>query len=77
MQRHGVRFSDPEGVLFDPFAITLEDRSARGEQRFISIGADTLGRVLVVVYTHRGNDLRVISARRATGKERLQYEEGV
>jgi uncharacterized protein len=77
LQKHGVRFSDAEGVLFDPLAITVEDRSATGELRFVSIGADPFGRVLTVVYTHRGDDLRLISARRATRKERLQYEEGV
>jgi uncharacterized DUF497 family protein len=75
--KHGIRFSDAEGVLFDPLAITLEDASAIGEQRHISIGRDTLRRTLVVVHAHRGDDIRLISARRATRRERLQYEEGV
>lgn len=76
-QKHGVRFSDAEGVLFDPNALTAEDPIAEGEQRFVSIGMDPLGRILVVVYTHRGEDLRLISARRATRKERQQYEAGI
>lgn len=75
--KHGVRFSDAEGVLSDPHAITTEDRTAHGEQRFVSIGLDPVGRVLVVVYTYRGHDLRLISARRATRKERHQYEAAV
>ena len=75
--KHGVRFSDAEGVLFDPHAITTEDRTAQGEQRFVSIGLDPVGHVLVVVYTYRGEDLRLISARRATRKERHQYEAAV
>jgi uncharacterized protein len=74
---HGVRFSDAEVVLFDPLALTREDPSARGEQRFVTIGTDALGRVLVLVYTHRDDDIRLISARSATGKERSQYEEGI
>jgi uncharacterized DUF497 family protein len=77
LRKHGIRFSDAEGVLFDPLAITLEDSSATGEQRHVSIGRDTLRRTLVVVCAHWGDDIRLISARRATQKERLQYEEGV
>ena len=75
--KHGVRLSDAEPVLFDPTAVTREDPSARGEQRFVSIGTDALGRVLVVVYSYREDDVRLISARNATRKERSQYEEGI
>ncbi|MCK4304582.1 MAG: BrnT family toxin [Candidatus Eisenbacteria sp.] len=77
LQKHGVHFSDAEGVLLDPLAITLEDPSAAGEHRYISIGVDFLGQILVVLYTHRESNLRMISARRAMRKERIQYEEGV
>lgn len=76
-QNRGIRFSDAEGVLFDPNALTVEDPTAEGEQRFVSTGMDTLGRILVVVYTYRGEDIRLISARRATRKERRQYEAGI
>lgn len=75
--KHGVRFSDAEGVLFDPLAVTREDVTSMSERRFVTIGVDHLGRAVVVVYAPRGEDLRLISARRATRKERLQYEEGV
>jgi hypothetical protein len=78
LRKHGVRFSDAEGVLFDPNALTADDPMAGGEEeRFVTIGMDPLGRVLVVVYTYRGDDLRLISARRATRKEREQYEAGI
>ncbi len=75
--KHGVHFADAELVLFDPAAITLEDLTAQDERRYVSLGADALGRVLVVVYSHRGDEVRLISARRATRKERRQYEEGI
>lgn len=64
-------------VLFDPHAITIEDLTASGERRHVSLGMDATGRVLVVVYAYRGEDVRLISARRATRRERRQYEEGV
>ena len=48
-ESHGIRFSDAEMVLFDPKALTREDTEARGEQRFVSVGTDSAGRVLVVV----------------------------
>lgn len=74
--KHGVRFSDAEGVLFDPGAIS-EEYEELGEQRLVSIGRDHVGRILVVAYTYRGEDIRLISARRATRRERHSYEEGV
>ena len=76
-KKHGVRFSDAESVLFDPNALTREDIESEGEQRFVTIGMDALGHILVVVYTHRGKDIRMISTRPATKRERMQYEEGI
>lgn len=75
--KHGVRFSDAELVLYDPLALTLEDHDAEGEQRFVSVGRDVVGSVLVVVYTYRGQSIQLISARRATRKEIRIYEEGI
>jgi len=74
LRKHGVSFADAEGVLADPFAITIEDPDAVGEQRFIAIGLGSNGELLVVVYTERGENYRLISARHATRKERNQYE---
>jgi len=64
-------------VLFDPNALTQEDLDVKNEQRFVSIGVDAIGRVLVIVYTYRGEDIRLISARSATKRERERYEKGI
>jgi len=77
LQKHGVRFSDAEAVLFDPLALSMEDEDAQGEDRYIAMGQDTVGRVLVVVYTYRGDTIRLISARPATHKEIKAYEKGI
>jgi uncharacterized DUF497 family protein len=73
-RKHGIRFSDAEAVLFDPMALTREDCTAEGEQRLVSVGEDATGRLLVVVFTYRGEEIRLISARKATAKERECYE---
>jgi uncharacterized DUF497 family protein len=73
-RKHGIRFSDAESVLFDPMALTREDRDAEGEQRFTSIGMDATGRLLVVIFSYCGEGIRLISARPATAKEREYYE---
>ena len=71
----GIEFSHAATVLDDPMAVTIED-SQHGEQRFVTIGSDILGRVLVVVYAYAGEEeIRLISARKATPKERKTYEE--
>ncbi len=76
-QKHGVSFSDAEAVLFDPNALSFEDATAQGEQRFVVIGMDYRWRLLVVVYTDRENCIRLISARPATRSERQKYESGI
>ena len=75
--KHSVRFSDAQAVLFDPQALNTEDEEAEGEQRFVAIGLDSLWRLLVVVYTYRGDNIRLISARPATASERRNYESGI
>jgi uncharacterized DUF497 family protein len=74
LKKHGVSFADAEGVLEDPLAITVEDPDAEGEQRFIAIGLGSAGDLLVLVYTERNGDCRLISARPASRKERKHYE---
>lgn len=74
LKKHGVSFADAEGVLFDPLAVTVEDTSAVGEQRFATVGLGSAGEILVVVYTEREGRYRIISARRATPRERKTYE---
>jgi uncharacterized protein len=56
-------------------AITITDERF-DEERLIAMGMDAFGRVLVVVYTWRNNEIRLISARKATRHEQQQYEEG-
>ena len=73
-KKHGVKFADAVGVFEDENAITIEDDDAR-EARFITIGMDFLSRILVVVYTFRDIVIRIISARKATARERKIYEE--
>ncbi len=75
-RKHGIDFADAVSVLEDESALTLEDLAAEFEQRWITLGRDSLGRFLVVVYTWRGTRIRLISARPATARERRQYEEG-
>lgn len=77
LRKHGVRFSDAETVLGDPFALSMEDRDSSNEYRHVAIGRDALGHVLVVVYTVRDDCVRRISARKATRIEKKVYEEGI
>jgi len=74
LRKHGVSFADAEGVLHDPLAMTIEDPDAEGERRFAAIGLGNSGELLVVVYVLRGDEFRLISARRPTRKERKHYE---
>jgi uncharacterized protein len=75
-RKHKIRFSDAESVLFDPMAMTVEDQIIDQEQRFLSVGSDAFGRILVIVYTYHGDTIRLIPARKATSKERKYYEKG-
>ncbi|MFZ0960267.1 MAG: BrnT family toxin [Terriglobia bacterium] len=73
--KHGVRFADAVLVLDDPYAITLADNESEpAEARWVTLGADAQGRVLVVVYIYRGEDIRLISARPAEPRELKEYE---
>ena len=75
LRKHGVPLSDGDGVLNDPLALTVEDRFSEGEQRFVSIGMNVFGQLRVVVYTYRGEGVRIISVRRPEPKEVRAYEE--
>ena len=73
--KHGVRFADAALVFDDPVALTVvDDESDPTEQRFVVPGADAAGRVLVVVYSWREDDIRLISARTAELHEREEDE---
>ncbi len=71
--KHKVSFAHAEQALRDPFALTVEDPDAEGEPRYVTLGVDALGRILVVVHTPRGDRIRLISARRCSRSEAEQY----
>jgi hypothetical protein len=74
LAKHGIDFADAVSVFTDPSALTLDD-SDHDEERFVVLGMDRRLRVVVVVYTYRGDDIiRIISARKADKGERQQYE---
>jgi hypothetical protein len=73
LRKHGVSFAHAEQALRDPFARTFEDQDPRGEQRFVTLGLDALGRLLVIVHTSRGQRVRLISARKASPGETEHY----
>ncbi|MCW5980601.1 MAG: BrnT family toxin [Bryobacteraceae bacterium] len=74
-RKHGVRMPEAIPVFDDPYAITItDDESDPGERRFVTLGIGAVGRLLVVAYTWRGENIRIISARPAEAHEREQYE---
>lgn len=77
-RKHKVSFDEGITVFNDPFSITIGDPDhSANERRYVDIGASDRGRVLVVSYTERGRRIRLISCRKATRRERRQYEEGI
>ena len=72
---HKINLAEVEGVFYDQNAITVEDMD-HSEQRFVTLGMDEFGRILVVCYTYRSESvIRLISARKAEPHERKDYEE--
>jgi uncharacterized DUF497 family protein len=75
LRKHNIMFSDAVAVFEDEMALSREDTDSFDEQRFVLIGIDFMARILTVVYTYRYGTIRLISARRATKKERKIYEQ--
>lgn len=73
LRKHGISFEEATSCLFDPQALVREDIHALGENRLVLLGMSVRGRLLVVVYTVRGEVVRLISARRATRNEGTHY----
>lgn len=71
----GVTFEEAKPVLLDPYALTREDTDASGETRFITLGMGAKQRLLVVVWTLRGERIRLISAWKANQPQRRRYEQ--
>jgi hypothetical protein len=78
LQKHQVGFQEGATVFNDPLVATQPDPDhSSDEQRYIAIGRSVRGRILVVVFTERGDKLRLISCRKATPVERKAYEEDI
>lgn len=74
LRAHGVDFVDVVIVFDDDRAITLPDEHPK-EERFLTFGMDAHGRILAISYAVRRGAIRIISARKATRRERAQYED--
>jgi len=76
LKKHKVSFTEAATVFGDPLSITFPDPDhSVDEDRFITIGTSDRDRVLVVSHTDRDDRIRIISARKATRRERKVYEE--
>ena len=76
--KHKIPFAEAITVFDDPlFVIAADDDHSLVEKRFIILGESSRGRLLVVGYAERGKDMRIINARKATAKERKNYEEEI
>ena len=75
IKRHNLTFEEAGTAFSDPFSLTTDDPQHSGdEQRFVLIGKSYKNRILIVIHTERGDNIRIISARKATKKERAYYE---
>ncbi len=76
LAKHGVAFGAALAVFEDRRSLTIPDpRHSLAEKRQVILGRSAAGHLWVVVFTERGDTLRIISARRASRKERRIYEE--
>jgi len=75
LRSHRVAFTEAQTVFGDPLEVTISDPDHSDEEiRFLSLGRSEADRLLVVSYTERGSQVRIISAREATPRERRDYE---
>jgi hypothetical protein len=76
-RRHGVSFEESSTIFGDSFSLTIGDSlHSVEEDRFVTIGMSFRGRIVVVVHAKKGDNIRIISARPATPRERREYEAG-
>lgn len=77
LERHDVSFPEAATVFDDPLSVAVPDPDhSFEEQRYIVVGSSHRGRLLIVAYTEREDNIRIISARELTRKEREAYEQG-
>jgi len=77
LKKHGISFEEAKSVFYDEHALQFYDDDSNNEDRFILLGLSNQSRILVVVHCERGKsgqELRIISARKATTSERRFYE---
>jgi hypothetical protein len=75
-RKHRISFQEAATVFGDPLAVTYPDPDhSASEQRFITVGMSSVGRVLIVAHLDRNENIRIISARKTTQRERKHYEE--
>jgi uncharacterized DUF497 family protein len=75
LEKHGVSFEEPSTAFQDTLSLTIDDPlHSIDEERLILIGMSQENRILVVVHTERGDNIRIIRARKATKEERESYE---
>jgi uncharacterized DUF497 family protein len=76
LRKHGVAFDEAAAAFGDPLSITIADpEHSAGEERWLLLGQSAAGRLLVVAHTEHGDEIRIITARPATRRERQNYEE--
>ena len=76
--KHGVSFEEASTAFKDTLSLTIDDPlHSTDEKRLVLVGISYNNRILVVVHTERGDNIRIISARKATKKERKYYESNV
>jgi len=71
--KHGVSFDEAQTCLLDTHALVFEDNDSEGENRWVLLGMSNKARLLVVIYTVRGESIRLISARKPTKTEVKNY----
>ena len=76
LAKHDVGFEEASTIFGDSLSLTIPDpEHSQMENRYITMGIAFNGKLLVVVHTDRGDNIRIISARRASRQERKVYEE--
>ncbi len=77
LKKHKVPFDEGKTIFNDPFLLTYPDvDSSETEERYVNIGVSAKDRILVLIHTERQGKIRIISCRKATARERRDYEEG-
>lgn len=75
--KHGIAFEGAQTVFDDPLYVDFYDPDhSESENRYIIIGTSSIGHVLLLSYTERGEIIRIISARQVTKQELKAYQEG-